>query len=647
MRHKLRQRHASAHGLTLFLTGFTGLTGLTGLTAACAASDAPLELGSRGAQPPLNVILVMTDDQGWGDLSLHGNPVLETPHLDRLAAESVRLQNFYVHPVCTPTRAALMTGRHPQRTGAIDTYRGRAMMRPGEVTIAEALGAAGWETGLFGKWHLGDAPPMRPMDQGFDRSVVHRGGGIGQPSDPLGAEGRYTDPILMEDGTPKPFDGYCTDVFFQEAQRWMAGCRDDQRPFLCVITPNAPHTPLHDVPEDLRAKYAAMDLGPDRFAGEPGRKATFTDEDKLARLYAMVENIDENMGGLCRFLETEGLAENTLLLFLCDNGPQGRRYNAGLRNAKGSVYEGGVRSPLFARWPGNLEPGGRDEGYAAHVDLFPTVLEACGAEAHAPDGLDGRSALSLLRGDEGAAADSEARPLVIQWHRGDAPVYGHHAFVRLGEYKLVQATRPWAELESAPAWAPELYRLPADPFEESDLAGEQPQVVGELTAIYARWFDDVVGPGARTARHDQRVRKFLPPPASLGETPVTLTIQDWRPLGEKDKGWGKNGRWRVQLAHPGPLRATLTAPRGRTIVSAELAFEEPGGGAVETRRWTATGPPARALSGSLEGLPALTLLSLTVTLQLDDGTRRGPHQVEVAPPAGPAEPPRNRGKIPL
>ena len=184
----MQQAPVDRHPLRLLLPGIFASALAAGACHATGTSPAPAHMPQRIA-PATNVIIVMTDDQGWGDLSLHGNPALETPALDRLAAESVQLRQFYVHPVCTPTRAALMSGRHPQRTGAIDTYRGRAMMRPEEVTIAEALGAAGWETGLFGKWHLGDAPPMRPMDQGFDRSVVHRGGGIGQPSDPLGAEG--------------------------------------------------------------------------------------------------------------------------------------------------------------------------------------------------------------------------------------------------------------------------------------------------------------------------------------------------------------------------------------------------------------------------------------------------------------------------
>ena len=570
----------------------------------------------------------MTDDQGWGDLSLHGNPVLQTPNLDRMAAESVRLQQFYVHPVCTPTRAALMTGRHPQRTGAIDTYRGRAMMRAEEVTLAEVMASAGWRTGLFGKWHLGDEPPMRPMDQGFQRTLVHRGGGIGQPSDPLGAEGKYTDPTLSDDGELVEHEGYCTDVFFAEAERWMAACAEADEPFLCVITPNAPHTPLHDVPEDLLRKYRSLDLGPEAFAGEVGRQATFQDEDRLARLYAMVENIDGNMGGLCRFLDSRGLSESTLVLFLCDNGPQGRRFNAGLRGAKGSVYEGGVRSPLLARWPGTLAPSVQGAGYGAHLDLFPTVLDATGLEALAPEALDGSSLLPLLSGAPGAAASAEERPLVIQWHRGDAPVRGHHALVRLGDLKLVQPTRPWDELDAPPAWAPELYELSGDPFEERDLAGERPAELARLASVYDAWFEDAVGP---PMDHAERARAYQPDPIQLGAEPVTLTIQDWRPV--EGEGWGRNGTWRVEATSSRPLDLVLVAPAGRRITAATARFRSEAGVLFEERR-VAPSDAGRRLTLRAEGLPVRTPMEALFTLEFEGAAARGPHQVLVLPSSG-------------
>ena len=182
-----------------------------------APARAATEVATGGAEKGApNVIVIMTDDQGWGDLGFHGNPVIRTPHLDRLAEASLRLPYFYVSPVCAPTRASLMTGRYNYRTRAIDTYRGRALMDPGEITLAQRLRAGGYRTGLFGKWHLGDTWPLRPHDRGFDTALVHRGGGIGQPSDPPGGENKYTNPILFRDGVAEAQQGYCTDVYFRE-----------------------------------------------------------------------------------------------------------------------------------------------------------------------------------------------------------------------------------------------------------------------------------------------------------------------------------------------------------------------------------------------------------------------------------------------
>ncbi len=518
-----------------------------------------------------NVIVVMTDDQGFGDLSLHGNPVLRTPHLDALAADSVQVKQFYVHPVCTPTRASLFTGRYPQRSTAIDTYRGRAMLDPEAVTIAEMLRGVGMATGIFGKWHLGDCAPMRPIDQGFDRAVVHRGGGIGQPSDPIGAEGKYTDPVLSDQGVDRKFEGYCTDIYFEQAMEWIGGCRDAGKPFFCAITPNAPHTPLHDVPEDLRAKYAAADLSPATFADEPGHKATFHDADKLARLYAMIDNIDQNMGRLVAFLEEAGIADDTLLVFFCDNGPQGRRFNAGLRGAKGNVHEGGIRSPFFARWPAQLEPRVVEDGYGAHLDLVPTILSACGVAR--PEGLhlDGMDILPLLRGDAGAAAAASARPLVLQWHRGDFPIFGHHVAVRLGRYKLAQVTNAGQERDTAPDWKPQLFDLATDPYELNDIAGSEPEVLARLTATYRAWFDDVAPEGVPNADPATAKTRWWPKPIQIGGPgidEVVLTRQDWRPV--TGNGWGQNGVWTVRFADPGPWKVTAVLMQNAKPTRAEL-----------------------------------------------------------------------------
>ncbi|MCA8964119.1 MAG: sulfatase-like hydrolase/transferase, partial [Planctomycetes bacterium] len=217
------------------------------LVASCATSNAP------GGKRHPNVIVIMTDDQGMGDLGCLGNPVLETPNIDRLAEQSARLANFYVSPVCTPTRASLMTGRYAYRTRAIDTYIGRAMMDPDEVTMAEVLHDAGYRTGIFGKWHLGDCYPMRACDQGFDQALVLRGGGLAQPSEPRENNGRYTDAILFRNGKQVQTKGYCTDVFFDAAIEFV---RDNKnQPFFLYVPTNTPHTPLADVPRTLYEKY--------------------------------------------------------------------------------------------------------------------------------------------------------------------------------------------------------------------------------------------------------------------------------------------------------------------------------------------------------------------------------------------------------
>ena len=510
--------------------------------AACGATEQSLE--QPGPKAP-NVILVMTDDQGWGDFSGNGNPVLETPMLDRLAGESARLADFYVHPVCTPTRAALITGRHPQRTRAFDTYVGRAMLEPEEVTIAEVLGDAGWRTGVFGKWHLGDCAPMRPLDQGFDRSLVHGGGGIGQPADPLGGEGKYTNPVLMDQGEERQFEGYCTDVYFDQAMDWMGAQDEAQERFFCYIATNAPHTPLHDVPDALYQKYRGRDLGAEVFAGGPGRAPANIDQDKLARLYAMIENIDENMGRLLGFLEERDLERDTLLIFLCDNGPQGRRFVGGMRGAKGNVYEGGVRSPLYVRWPGKLGVGLREGDFGAHLDIFPTILDAC--QVPVPEGvaLDGRSLLPLLEGQDDLSARD---PLVVQWNRGDGPIKGQNMFVRSGKWKLVN--HPRADVrEEAPPWQPELYDLEQDPFEQEDLSAKFSEVVEQLGGVYSDWYQDVnagEGPGDSWT---PSLPPHGPPPIRMGGAGaerVVLTRQDWRRT--EGGGWGRNGVWKVRFS---------------------------------------------------------------------------------------------------
>ena len=432
-----------------------------------------------------NVILIMTDDQGYGDFGVTGNPVIRTPNLDALARDSAQMINYYVSPVCAPTRACLMTGRYNYRTRAIDTYIGRAMMEPQEVTVAELLKANGYATGIFGKWHLGDNYPMRPQEQGFEEVLVHRGGGIGQPSDPPGAEGKYTDPVLFHNGQAVRMKGYCTDIYFHRAMAWMDAAHREGRPFFAYLPTNAPHTPLDDVPQELYDEYKRVDFANDQFPQRQGHPLDHkVNPDHMARLYAMITNIDQNVGRLLEHLEELGLEEDTLVLFMVDNGPQGRRYVAGMKGTKGTVYEGGIRSPLFARWPSVLQAGHTNDRVAAHIDILPTLLEACNLQVPREVRLDGRSFWPLLKG---ASVEWPDRTIVIQAHRGDEPVLYHNFAIRSQDWKLLHASGFGREsFDGAPRF--ELYDMKNDPHEMNNLYGDPryADVIKELKAELLR-----------------------------------------------------------------------------------------------------------------------------------------------------------------
>jgi arylsulfatase A-like enzyme len=569
---------------------------------------APDEAPAPPGRP--NVILVMTDDQGLGDFGFAGNSRIRTPNLDALAAESARLTSFYVSPVCTPTRAALMTGRWPQRTRAFDTYIGRAMMEPDEVTVAELLRDAGYATGIFGKWHLGDCHPLRAVDQGFETALVHRGGGIGQPSDPPGAEGKYTDPVLFRNGVPEQAEGYCTDVYFREALDWMARCREEDRPFFCYLATNAPHGPFGDVPEELYRRYRDEDLGPESFpATSPGHPMPERlDSDRLARIFAMIENIDQNMGRLRGGLDALGCLDDTLILFLVDNGPEGRRWIAGHRGSKSEVYEGGVRSPLLARWPGHFSPGVASDRIAAHVDVLPTILEACGVRAPSEVALDGRSLVPLLARRESPWPD---RALVIQANRGDRPVPWHNVAVRRQDWKLVNATGFGREVDAVEQHL-ELYDMRADPLELHDVAAEHPDVVAGLRRDYEDWWKSIVA---------TRPDPFAPPRIHVGtaaEPTTVLTRQDWR-REDQERGWGSRGHWLIDVRRAGAYEVLVRLPARREGRSMTLSC-----GPVERRVEVPEGVHELLLRVELPVGPAELRTTLT-----DAQGEYGAHQVEL------------------
>jgi len=483
-----------------------------------------------------DVVVIMMDDLAYGDLACHGNPHVVTPHLDRLHGESVRLTRYSSGPMCTPARASLMTGRYHQRTRAYDTFCGRSMIDPGEVTLGHVLGAAGYRTGAFGKWHLGDAYPMRAGDLGFEETLVHNAGGIGQPGDHRRNHWRegeaYFDPVLHRDGVPEPSSGYCTDVFTDAAIEFVTRSRAavGRTPFLCYLATNAPHTPL-EVPDEWIDRYRS-----DPELGEVH-----------ARLYAMVENIDWNVGRLLAAIDPA----TTLVVYTSDHGPcpsardfslppdRQVRWNAGLRGEKGSLYDGAVKVPSF--WRGPSVVGERDVAVVASpIDVLPTLAAVCGAELPADVALDGIDLSPVLAGTTDGDAE---RTLFLQWHRGNTQErYRNYAVVR-GPHKL---HRP---VEGA---ADELYDLLADPGEATDVAADHPDVVADLRAAYDVWFDDV-----STTRPDNWAPPRIVVAAAAGPGPVVLSRQDWRiddglaDMGEL-AGWMAStpGWWEIAVPEP-------------------------------------------------------------------------------------------------
>lgn len=514
--------------------------------------------GAPAASRP-NVIVVVTDDQGFGELGVTGNPVIRTPHIDRLAAQAVSLTNFNVMPVCSPTRACLMTGRYNYRTGVIDTYIGRSLMDPGETTLAEMLAGGGYCTGIFGKWHLGDNYPMRAMDKGFQESLVLNGGGLAQPGDPpdpVDERGAYFNATLRHNGQWLKTTGYVSDVITTAAIRFVEQKRD--RPFFVYLPFNCPHDP-HQVPDEYRLRYEGKDFSPAAFPQRGHPMGKRQKPGTLPRVYGMIENIDFNVGRLLAKLDELKLAENTIVIFFSDNGCQQHNgYNAGFQGWKGTTFEGGIHQFCFIRWPAGLKAGRQVDRISAHIDLAPTLLELCGVAKPAQVKFDGVSLAPLLRGEKVAWPD---RALCFQWHRGDAPERYRAFAIRTQDWKLVQPLGVLERWDGKKTF--KLYDMAHDPLELHDLAAEQPQRVAELKARYDAWFNDVTG------GRDYRV----PPRIALGtphENPVLLTRQDWRGSAAT---WGPKGvgYWEVNVARAGKYDVKLRFDPAMNPTEARLA----------------------------------------------------------------------------
>ncbi len=486
------------------------------------------------AEPPRpNVILIMTDDQGYGDLACHGNPVLKTPHLDQLYAESIRLTNFHVSPFCTPTRAALMTGRHPARTGAYRTSSGRSNLHHDEITMATHFAKAGYRTGMIGKWHLGDNAPCRPQDRGFHDIVWHKAGGIGQAPDYWG--NNQFDDTYERNGVYEKFQGYATDIWFAESMRFVEENRE--KPFFLYLALNAPHSPYR-VPKEWSDPYR------ETVKWKGG-----------AEFYGMITNLDHNLGLLREKLNTLELSENTIFIFLTDNGTSAgiarealeegdyRGFNAGVRGVKSTLYEGGHRVPFFIHWPGGEIVGGEDRSQlAAHLDVLPTLAELCGFSLPDTLMLDGSSFADVL-------------------HAADAPAPRDHYITQLhGGNRFTSQPKPfltscvvkdnWRLLDGE-----KLFDISTDPMQNRNLADRHPQVVAELRSLYDTYWESVSP-------------RMTPVALDIGNpavNPTTLCSQDWY-LETGNPPWNFSeihqlkritGPWHVDVTRAGRYRITL------------------------------------------------------------------------------------------
>jgi len=476
---------------------------------ACAWSISAEQsaFGADSTRRP-NIVLIVTDDQGYGDFSCHGNPILKTPNLDRLHDEGVRFTDFHVSPTCSPTRASLMTGRHEFYSGVTHTIYERERMNPQRATLPQKLKWGTYTTGVFGKWHLGDEAEYQPQNRGFDEVFIHGGGGIGQTY--VGSCGdapgnRYFDPAILHNGKFEKTKGYCTDVFFAEAQKWITRSvqerRDDAKkppqrdgsridsPFFCYIATNAPHGPL-DCPPEYEAKYTKLVNTPDE-----------------AKFFGMIANIDDNVGKLLKTLADLEIDRDTVVIFMNDNGGTAgtKIHNVGMRGQKVTVYRGGTRGACFVRWPGTLKPADCDR-LTAHIDLYETIQDLSGIPhmtGGPPSTLPerGPSLLPLLQNPQAPWPDRVLFTHVGRWPKGsdanDAK-FGNCSIrdprwnlVSSPRKALVNKTKPGEVLPGRePMW--ELFDLKADPGETKNVAAEHPDVVARLAKAYDAWWADVV-----------------------------------------------------------------------------------------------------------------------------------------------------------
>ena len=446
------------------------------------------------AKPP-NIVLVITDDQGYGPVGRHGHPWIRTPNLDKLYDTSTRFTRFLVSPTCAPTRSALMTGRHPMKNGVTHTILERERMTLKATILPQVLKQAGYTSGIFGKWHLGDEEPYQPHTRGFDEAFIHGAGGIGQAYKCSCADApgnKYFNPVIRHNGSFVKTKGYCTDLFFTAALGWIKAKKDGDAPFFAYITTNAPHAPFIAPPKNTKR---FTDLG---FTNKP------------AGFYGMIENIDENMGRLMGKLKEWNLYEDTILIFMSDNGmtPAGSRsgqqvakgypfFNAGMKGMKGSADEGGVRVPFLVRWDGHWKAGRDFDTVSAHIDVLPTFAAIAGIKTLPKNQVEGRSFLPLLTGEKKTLPDD--RYLFThkaRWKTGTEPnefQWKNYA-VRNQRYRFVGGGTAVSvsERQRKEGISPKdaLFDMLKDPGQRTNIINQHPEVAEKMRAAYNKFWKE-------------------------------------------------------------------------------------------------------------------------------------------------------------
>ncbi len=501
------------------------------IVTSCLLLFSAMSFAQERPQP--NIIIIMTDDQGYGDLGVTGNPHIRTPVIDQFANERIRFNNFYVSPVCAPTRSSLMTGRCSLRTGIRDTYNGGAIMASNEVTIAEMLKQGKYSTGIFGKWHLGDNEPSRLGGQGFDESLIQVSGGMGQVGDIttyFKGDKSYFDPVLWHNNKKEAYEGYCSDIFTEQALNFIDKNKDS--PFLCYLSFNAPHTPLQ-VPEKYYEYYKDIDPSTG-FENDPRPHKPMTEKDKedARKVYAMVTNIDDNVRKLLKKLDDLAIADNTLIIFMTDNGPQQTRYVGGMRGRKGDVHQGGVRVPFYIRYPSKFEKNTDIKTRAAHIDILPTVAQICNVELPRETLIDGKSLVPLIMSEK---EDWTNRSLFFYWTRRYPELYYNMTLLK-GSYKLVGNTN-----YNAPIKDFELFNLDKDPYEQKNIIVENEIIAINLKKELDETYHDLIA--SKNLINQPRIGI-----GSAAENPVILNRND---AGGQRGIWAQEevyGKWNVSIA---------------------------------------------------------------------------------------------------